>query len=744
MASKKVRGITVEIGGDTSKLGDALKDTEAKTSSLHGELREVERALKFNPDNVELLAQKQKILTETVKETTEKLEILKKAEEQVVKQFENKEIGEEEFRAFQREIIETESKLAHFESKLDDTGDGVKDLGDKAEESGDGFTVMKGALADLVSDAIQGAISAIGDLVGELFELSEATEEYRTMQAKLEGSATTFGYTMDFASSQYEKFYKYLGDDQMATNAITNLMGLGLETENVSALAEASIAVWSAYGDSIPIESLTESINETAQVGKVTGNLADALNWAGISEDEFNAKLEKCTTTQERADLIAQTLNGTYGESKQKYDELNQSVTEANEAELALKDTQAKLGETMAPVNNALTTLKNEALKAIVPLVESFATALLNTLTWLKEHPVALQIITTLVIALATAFGILAGALAIQGIINGVAIAVAFLNTTLLANPIVLIVALIAGLVAGFIYLWNTCDEFRQFWIDLWEGIKTIFSAVVNGIVDFFKNNWQSILLCMVNPFAGAFKLLYDNFGGFREFVDKTIDNIKNLFVNCRDGIMDTFANIGSWFATTFGGAWDAVKNVFSGWGSFFSGLWSKISSTFSNIGTNISNAISGAVKSGLNGVISAIERTINSGIGLINGAISLINELPGVSVGKLKTLSLPRLAKGGIVDKPTIAEIGEDGREAIVPLENNTGWIRGVARELNQNLTPTTAIDNAEVLQKLDGIYERLGRLQMVTDTGALVGEMLDQIDTGLAYRQVLSARGV
>ena len=268
MASSKIKGITIEIGGDTTKLGKAIADSEKQSKSLQGELKQVEKLLKFDPGNTELLAQKQKILTEAVKETTDKLEILRKAEEQVVDQFNRGDIGEDQLRAFQREIIKTQSELDGFEAKLNGTEEEVKDVGDAAEQSSDGFTIMKGALADLTANAISGAISKIGDFIGSLMELSEATEEYRTMQAKLEGSANTFGYSVDFANGKYQEFYKYLGDDQMATNAITNLMGLGTSTDNVSALAEAAVGVWSAYGDSIPIEGLTEAINETSQVGR--------------------------------------------------------------------------------------------------------------------------------------------------------------------------------------------------------------------------------------------------------------------------------------------------------------------------------------------------------------------------------------------------------------------------------------------------------------------------------------------
>ena len=191
------------------------------------------------------------------------------------------------------------------------------------------------------------------------------------------------------------------------------------------------------------------------------------------------------------------------------------------------------------------------------------------------------------------------------------------------------------------------------------------------------------------NIFGGAWESVKSSFSGVFDFFSGVWENIKGIF-----------SSVGSWFGDTFGGAWKSIKGVFDGWGSFFSGLWNDITRTFSEIGTNISNAMSDSVKSGLNGVIAGIESIINSGISLINGAIGLINDLPGVEVGKIDELSLPRFAKGGIVDEPTIAEIGEDGKEAVVPLENNLGWIKALAEKLTTEfrsiiLPENNSIDN-------------------------------------------------
>lgn len=271
----------------------------------------------------------------------------------------------------QKELSDVESQMNETNSETDELSDSFEEVGDAVDSSGDGFTVMKGALANLVSGGISGAIDSVKEFAESIVNLAEETEEYRTMQAKLSGSAESFGYSVDFAKNQYKEFYEYLGDEQMSTNAITNLMGMQVATDTVSESAEAAIAVWTAYGDSIPIESLTESMNETAQVGKVTGVLADALNWAGISEDNFNTKLQSLTTTQERADLIAQTLNDTYGQSKATYDDMTEGIRNANSAEAEFQEVQAEVGEAVEPVREALTRLKTRGLEAIAPVVET-------------------------------------------------------------------------------------------------------------------------------------------------------------------------------------------------------------------------------------------------------------------------------------------------------------------------------------------------------------------------------------
>lgn len=490
MASNKIKGITIEIGGDTTKLGKAIDEVSKGSRDLQTELNQINKMLKFDPTNTELLAQKQQVLAEQIGKTEEKLKLLREAEAQVQAQFERGDIGADQYRAFQREIQSTENYLNSLNDKLNEVDNELKgvnegtskassafssltsdinkqerelddlkqqyvnvvleqgknsdsarelqsrinslnselnenktrlnnaqeeadqltksldDLGDEAKNTEGGFTIMKGALADLASNAIQNAVSAVSDFVSGLFELSEATEEYRTMMSKVEGSATSFGYEIEWAKDKYKEFYTYLNDDQMATNAITNLMGLQLETSKLEDLVDGAIGVWASYGDSIPIESLTESINETIQVGKVTGVMADTINWAKLSneewtkvlgknskaqkafnkaledgeavEDAFSSALASTTDTGERAEIVARMLNDTYGESKRVYDENTEAILENREAQAELKEIQAEVGETLQPLNTEFTRLQGDILKSLTPAIEKVAEKILE------------------------------------------------------------------------------------------------------------------------------------------------------------------------------------------------------------------------------------------------------------------------------------------------------------------------------------------------------------------------------
>lgn len=314
------------------------------------------------------------------------------------------------------------------------------------------------------------------------------------------------------------------------------------------------------------------------------------------------------------------------------------------------------------------------------------------------------------------------------------------MNTAMSMNPIGLVIAAVVALVTAFVLLWKKSDAFREFWINLWEKIKETASKAWAAIKQFFsdawtkiKEIWQSVSTWFKNNVTEPLKNFFSNmWTNIKKFASDTWTNIKGIWQvvsgwfkstviepvrkfftdlwnnlktgasNAWNGIKNAFSSAVSFFKDTFTKAWNAVKKVFSSWGSFFGGLWDTIKNKFSSIGTNIANAIGSAVKSGINGVLSSIESTINSGISLINSALSIVGS-DGISY-----ISLPRLAKGGIIDKAMAAIIGEDGKEAVVPLEKNTGWMDEIASRLAEKMNNAPgAVNNSNVTNVTNNFYQ-------------------------------------
>lgn len=601
------------------------------------------------------------------------------------------------------ELQENQTKLSKAESASDKFTSSLKNTKSASDGAEDGFTVLKGTLADLGSNVIQSVIGSISGLVSSLFDLGEATEEYRIMQAKLSGSSETFGYDVEFATEKYKEFYKYLGDDQMSTNAITNLMGLGTSTENITKLCEGATAVWATYGDSIPIESFTEATNETIQVGKVTGTFADAINWAKISneemgkslgegskaqkafnqaikdgetqEDAFSAALAATSDQQERAEIVARFLNNTYGESKAKYDEMTGSIQDANSAELDLKETQSQLAEAIAPVNGALSSLKNDALQAMLPVVESLSNAFMEFKGWLEEHPVVADILKVALVTLTAVITTLTIA------VVGWTIAQWALNSAILANPItwiiVGIVAAITAVIAIIVLVikywddiveavkncvdsikekWNQFCTFidtnviqpvKKFFSDLWSGIKETASNLWEGVKTAWSNftTWinDKIIQPIINFFKGLWdgiKAVWDGICNVVEFAIKLIASIidgafqlitlpfRFIWENCKDTIIKVWDSIKSFVSKSINTIKTTITKVFNAIKSFFSTVWNGIKNIFTTVWNGIVNFLTpiiNKIKSVITTVFNSVKNTISTIFNAIKNVVTTV-----------------------------------------------------------------------------------------------------------------------
>ncbi|HEW9905815.1 TPA: hypothetical protein VZJ32_002073 [Streptococcus pneumoniae] len=286
-----------------------------------------------------------------------------------------------------------------------------------------------------------------------------------------------------------------------------------------------------------------------------------------------------------------------------------------------------------------------------------------------------------------------------------------------LTSPITLVIAAIAALIAIGVLLYQNWDTVVEFAKTAWQGLCDFISGICRAIGEFFSGLWtklQEIFEPIGQWFGEKFQQAWDAivniftpigswFGQRWADVTSALANIgawfTDMFQKAWTGLTNIFSKLGSWFGERwndvtsalskvaswfgdiFGKAFDAVKNAFSSIGDFFKGVWDTVKSIFVNAGQMVGEAVGGAFKSAVNAVLGTIENVVNGFIGMINGVLGVVRNLPGLGwVGSVSTVSLPRLARGGIVDSPTIAMIGEAGKEAVVPLEN-TGFIQTLGR---------------------------------------------------------------
>lgn len=448
---RRIKGLTIEIGGDTTQLSESLHDVNKSITSTQAQLKDVEKLLKLDPTNTEMLAQKQELLTQAISKTEEKLETLKDAAVQAEKQLGDGKISQEQFAALQREIAATEIELKRYGSQLDtaadatedlgdaaeqaaqdsgdaseeigelsdaaddlgdaaeDAGDGTKDLGESARDSGDGFSVLDGAVATFIGNGLTALVSAIGDAISTFAELSESTQEYRENMSKLYTATSAAGMDADYITQAYSQLYGVLGDETATTTTISNFEKLGVSMQDMDSLLDSATGIWAVYGDSIPLDGLAESVNETAKVGQITGTMADAINWASASndtwtnalsgnaaalsafqsgvsqgmsaEDAFNEALAACGDEQERQQLIISTLNGLYADSAETYRENNASIIDAREATVNYQDAVAGVGAAMEPLQTTMTNFKANLISGVSPALQELSDAFMDVIT---------------------------------------------------------------------------------------------------------------------------------------------------------------------------------------------------------------------------------------------------------------------------------------------------------------------------------------------------------------------------
>ena len=290
-------------------------------------------------------------------------------------------------------VKDTADEAGGFGGKLGDLQQSLKNL---RNEDGSfnlgGVTDALGSLKGLlVGGAIVGGAKAVKDAI---FDIVESTEEYRKVMGTLETSGAAAGYTAEETAEIYNRFNDVLGDTQKAATATANLQALGLAQEQLRLLVDECIGAWATYGDSIPIDGLSEAVNETVQAGKVTGVFADVLNWAGVSEDEFNAKLAACVDGSERAQLVlTQLAQQGLAETAEAWRQNNEDIIAMNRSQQELNESMARLGELLTPLAAGIVSFTadivagvTDAINAIGSLIDKIREARSATVTELASY----------------------------------------------------------------------------------------------------------------------------------------------------------------------------------------------------------------------------------------------------------------------------------------------------------------------------------------------------------------------
>lgn len=418
---------------------------------------------------------------------------------------------------------------AAAEKALDDTTKKAQDTGQETE----GAFSKIGRAAGTIGRAVLTAGAALGTA---WIAAIEGTREYRTHLGMLDTAFQQSGLSSEAARKTYSELNAVLGDSGQATEAAQHLALLADNEKELSTWTNICTGVYATFGEALPIESLTESANETAKVGVVTGGLADALNWAGISEDEFNEKLAACTTEQQRQDLIMNTLNGTYKNASAQYKETNKDVLAANKAQEKLTHAFSELGRVGEPILTAIKTKIAGMVTAAVPHLQNLITKVKDLKKWISENQQTIKNWGAAIVGATvsvSAFVLVLKWSAIMSAatkaVKGVTAAVKLLNIAMKANVIGLVVSLILGLVAAFVTLWKNNEGFRTFWINLWNKIKSACSSAVSGIKNKF-NDLKGALTTVKNTFTKIKNAVGDAMDSARDKVSGAIKKIKGYF----------------------------------------------------------------------------------------------------------------------------------------------------------------------------------------------------------------------
>lgn len=793
----QIKGITIEIDGKTTGLTKALKAANSEIKTTKSQLNSVEKALKLDPKNVDLLKAKQNALNGVIKETKEKLDMEKQAAESAKKELELGNITQGEYDALQAEIVTTTNELSNLEKQarqassvlgsqmqaagahIKEIGNNISELGEKVTGVGDKVSALGGKMtATITMPVVAGGTAAIKeatDYSSALAKLSTIADTTQTPIDDLDSSIMALSDSTGMGAAEIaEASYQAISAGQSTKDAVgfveqanvlaragftsmstatdtltTALNAYGLSADQVSSVSDKLITtqnlgkttvdeLGASMGKVIPTAAMygvnldqlsaayitttkngigtAESttyingmLNELGKSGSTTSdilkektgksfselmnsgyNLSDVLQIVQDEADSSGKSLADMFGSQEAAKAAAtiiQHTNDFTGAIK----ELESSTGTAQKAfdTLEASDPSIQFEKTKTAIQNCAISIG----QILMPIVQQIAGKIQELVQKFRDLDPETQQQIVMIAAIAAAIGpliVIIGTLIssvgkiitfggqivslVGSITTWMGTASTFITGTMIPaitgvvtaiGPFLLIAAAVIAVITAIIVViknWDAIVEVAQF---VWESFCEKVSQLVTAFKEFFISAFQAI---------GSF------FTGIW-------NGIVSVATNAWSSIRNVFSTVGSFFTGIFQQAWNGITSIFNRLGSFFSGVWNSVTGIFKSAGMAIGNAISGAVKTAVNFVLSKAIGIINGFIGAINAVIGVINKIPGVSLSKISKLGVPQLERGGVLAKGQVGLLEGNGAEAVVPLDQNEKWIAAVAREMKSAL---------------------------------------------------------
>jgi TP901 family phage tail tape measure protein len=806
----QIKGITIEIDGKTTGLTKALKAANSEIKTTKSQLNSVEKALKLDPKNVDLLKAKQNALNGVIKETKEKLDMEKQAAESAKKELELGNITQGEYDALQAEIVTTTNELSNLEKQarqassvlgsqmqaagahIKEVGNNISGLGEKVTGVGDKVSTLGGKMtATITMPVVAGGTAAVKeakDYSSALAKMSTIADTTQTPLSDLDDSIMKLSddtgisaaalaeasYDAISAGQSTEDAVGFVGKANVlarsgftsmstATDTLTTAMNAyGLSADQVSSVSDKLITtqnlgkttvdeLGASMGKVIPtaamygvnLDQLSAAyvtttkngigtaeattyingmLNELGKSGSTTSNILKEKTGKSFSElmnEGYNLS-DVLQIIQNEADSSGMSLADMFGsqEAAKAAATITQHTTDFTSAVKELESsagTAQKAFDTLEASDPSIqfektkTAIQNCAIsigQILMPIVQQIAGKIQELVQKFRDLDPETQQQIVMIAAIAAAIGpliVVIGTLIssvgkvitfggqivslVGSITTWMGTASSFITGTMIPaitgvvtaiGPFLLIAAAVIAVITAIIVViknWDAIVEVAQF---VWESFCEKVSQLVTAFKEFFTSAFQAI---------GSF------FTGIW-------NGIVSVATNAWSSIRNVFSTVGSFFTGIFQQAWNGITSIFNRLGGFFSGVWNSVTGIFKSAGMAIGNAISGAVKTAVNFVLSKAIGIINGFIGAINAVIGVINKIPGVSLSKISKLGVPQLERGGVLAKGQVGLLEGNGAEAVVPLDQNEKWIAAVAREMKSALAGNqTAMATGDII---------------------------------------------